>query len=405
MSERLRIFLVFSFLYILAYFYRVSMAVLSHDLAAESGLSAAQMGTLSGVFFYAFAAAQIPLGPILDGLGGKRTALLFGAMTAAGVLIFSAAHSYPLLLLGRILMGAGSASVLMGALKSFTNWFDRGEFARVSGFIIAAGNLGNVAGTSPFAAACGEFGWRSTFRAVFVLQCAALLLLLTIREGPVHSPLRPFSPAALAHDFRSILTSPLYLPLALIAFFWYACYMSVQGLWGGPYLRDAVGFSPEEAAFSLLCSSAGFLAGSLLVGRCGELLGSNARVMLWGETLLLAAMGYFFLPATTLPGKLVPGVFFLIGLFVASGVAIYPLIREHFPREIIGTALTAVNLFILLGAATLQQVMGMVIDRFDPVGGRYPESAYHVAFLLPVAGLAGALAMFRTQVVRREERR
>lgn len=403
MSERARIFLVYSSLYILAYFYRVSLAVLSRDLAAEAGLTASQLGTLSGAFFYAFAAAQIPLGPILDALGGKRTALIFGVMTAAGVLLFSLARSYPLLLVGRILMGAGSASVLMGALKTFTNWFDQAEFARVSGFVIAAGNLGNVAGTSPFAFACGEFGWRTTFLAVFVLQCIALLTLLMIREGPVPNPTRKFSPAALAHDFRRILTTPLYLPLVLIAFFWYACYMSVQGLWGGPYLRDVAGFSPDAAAFSLLCSSAGFLAGSLLVGRCSELLGSNARVMLRGETLLLVVMGYFLLPAATVPRTVVPFVFFLIGFFVASGVAIYPLIRERFPREIIGTALTAVNLFILLGAATLQQVMGIVIDRFGAAGGIYPETAYHAAFLIPMAGLACALAIFRAYVTGRGE--
>ncbi|GAB4303024.1 MAG: MFS transporter [Desulfuromonadia bacterium] len=402
MGERHRIFLVFSLLYILAYFYRVSMAVLSHDLVGETPLSAAQLGTLSGAFFYAFALAQLPLGPILDHWGGKRTVFSFGMMTMGGGLLFATSHDYFPLLLGRVLMGVGSASVLMGALKTFTNWFDQKEFGRVSGFTIAAGNLGNMAGTFPFAHACETIGWRTTFLVVLAIQGGALLSLAFIRESPIPIPPRPVTFRGVFSPFRRICTTPLYWRLALIAFFWYAAYMSVQGLWGGPYLRDAAGLSPQGAAFSLFCSSAGFLVGSLLVGKGAEKAGSNGRLMVMGESGLLLSMGYFLLPSRLFPSVLLPVILFFFGLFVASGVAIYPLIRERFPKEMIGTALTSVNLFILLGAATVQQLMGGVIDRLRGVWVDSPEPAYHAAFLIPFVGLAAAVVVFYRTVVRTE---
>jgi predicted MFS family arabinose efflux permease len=314
------------------------------------------------------------------------------------LLLFAITNTYPLIILGRVLMGAGSGSVLMGALRTLSNWYDQREFGRVSGFIIAAGNLGNIAGTSPFARACETVGWRASFLVVLVLQGVALLSLLLVRESPSPRPMKPFTLHGVLTPFRTVWSTPLSRRLALIAFFWYATYMSVQGLWGGPYLRDAAGLSPGDAARALLCSSTGFLAGSLVVGKGAEWLGSPGRVMLAGESALLLMMLYFLIPAHLVPDGVVPVIFFLIGLFVASGVAIYPLIRERFPGEMIGTALTSVNLFILLGAATMQQLMGGVIERFRTAGGGYPESAYHVAFLIPVVGLFGALMLFRRTI-------
>ena len=71
MSKRWKIFAVLALMYILAYFFRISMAVVARDLAADLTLSAAQLGTLSGVFFYIYAFVQIPLGPLLDRFGGR----------------------------------------------------------------------------------------------------------------------------------------------------------------------------------------------------------------------------------------------------------------------------------------------------------------------------------------------
>ena len=70
------------------------------------------------------------------------------------------------------------------------------------------------------------------------------------------------------------------------------------------------------------------------------------------------------------------------------------MIREMFPSGITATAMTAVNFFVLMGAATIQQLMGIIIERHLPGAAGYPPAAYHEAFLVPVAGLAAALIAF-----------
>lgn len=394
MTKRWQTFLAFALLYVLAYFYRVSLAVMAKDLAVEAHLSAAQLGTLSGSFFYAFALTQLPLGPLLDRFGGKQIALVFGLITIVGLVVFTLATSYPALLAGRILLGIGSASVLMSALRCFTHWFDLQEFGRISGFIIAIGNLGNIAGTAPLAWAMGSFGWRPTFWIIAIVQVACLLLLITlVQEAPTGIEFRNHGKASFA-GIATIVTKADYWLMAIIAFFWYANYMAVQGLWGGPYLMDVVGLTREAAGAFLLAISLGFLAGCLIIGRLAELIGSHRRTLLYGQCGMLAGMILFLGPAATIPRPLLLAALFFFGLTVASGVAIYPMIRQRFAHEITGTALTAVNFFILLGAAVMQHAMGWLIDQSPRSGSGYPPAAYHQAFLLPIGGLFLAILFF-----------
>lgn len=154
MTKRWRIFAVFAVMYLVAYFYRVSMAVIARDLAADLALDASRIGMLSGALFYAFALAQIPLGPLLDRFGGRIVVSLAGLVTVAGSFTFALAPGYGALLGGRILIGMGTACVLMGALKVFTTWFSSREYATISGLIIAVGNVGISAPRPPWP-------WRS----------------------------------------------------------------------------------------------------------------------------------------------------------------------------------------------------------------------------------------------------
>jgi hypothetical protein len=62
--------------------------------------------------------------------------------------------------------------------------------------------------------------------------------------------------------------------------------------------------------------------------------------------------------------------------------------------QIVGTALTSLNFFVLMGAATTQQVMGIIIGASGRTDAGSLPAGFHAAFLLPVAGLALALVLF-----------
>ncbi len=404
MKNRWQIFVVLALMYVLAYFFRVSMAVVAKDLARDLQLDAARLGTLSSVFFYVYAFAQIPLGPLIDRLGGRRIIILSGLLTVCGTFLFSLAPVYPATMGGRVLIGVGTASVLMASLKIFGNWFSPHEFATISGFMVALGNLGNLSATAPLALAVSRFGWRHPFLAVGIIQAVAVLLvrLLVIDSPPpgakpVADPLYATPPPhhGIIEGWRLVFTYPSFWLLGLLSFFWYGNYMVLQGLWGGPYLMDTLGLSRSAAGNILLFTSLGFIAGCLIIGRVSDrVLKSRKWTLFWGQLALLLLMTLMLGPAERLSRPLLGAAFFAIGLAVSSGVTIYPMIREMFPAGISATAMTALNFFVVIGAAAVQQVMGVVIDRFPRVAGAYPSAAYHQAFLIPIAGLAFAVFLF-----------
>ena len=404
MNRRWKIFSVLAFMYVLAYFYRVSMAVVAKDLARDLQLDAARLGNLSSLFFYVYAFVQIPLGPMIDRFGGRRIIIASGLLTVCGTVLFALAPAYPATLAGRVLMGVGTASVLMASLKIYGNWFSPHEFATISGFMVAIGNLGNLSATAPLALAVSRFGWRQPFLAVGLLQAAAVVLVYFLVSDcppadrtPEKEPLYESHPAShgIIEGWRLVMSDRSFWLLSLLAFFWYGNYMVLQGLWGGPYLMDVHRFSRAQAGNLLLFTSLGFIFGCLVVGRVSDrLLKSRKWTLVWGQLCLLALMTLMLGPAEALSAPLLAGAFFAIGVAVSTGVTIYPMIREMFPSAISATAMTALNFFVVIGAAVVQQVMGFVVGRFPHGAGSYPAAAYHQAFLIPICGLACAILLF-----------
>jgi MFS family permease len=121
---------------------------------------------------------------------------------------------------------------------------------------------------------------------------------------------------------------------------------------------------------------------------------SYKRTLLAGQLVLLLLMSAFLGWAELLPKPLLMLLFFVIGLAVSSGVMIYPIIRSMFRVQIVGTALTSLNFFVLMGAATTQQIMGLIIGSYGRTADGSPPISFHAAFLLPVICLAVTLVLF-----------
>jgi len=404
MAIRWRIFSVLAFLYVMALFFRVSMAVVARDISADFNLSATQLGMLSSVFFIVYALAQIPLGILLDRFGGKIVVCTLGVITTAGIILFALATGYHVALVGRVLLGIGTSCVLMGSLKIFTNWFTQQEFAAIAGFIMAIGNLGNLIATTPLAAAVSAFGWRSALLFVALTQvCATVLVYRVAADKPsvmeispgtdVHATLSDSISAM--EGLRSISGNHSFWLLGVLGFFYYGNFMLVQSLWGGPYLMDVFGASRSVAGNVLFCSAGGFILGCLCIGKIStNVLKSRKITLLAGQSITLALFMFLLGPAESLSPATLKLLFLAIGFFASSGITIYPMVREMFPHSIAGTAMSTLNFFVISGVAAIQLVVGIVLDQFPHASGIHSAAAYHQAFLFPFCGLAISILLF-----------
>ncbi len=397
---RWTVFATLALMYILVYFYRVSLAVVAGDISRELHLTPEQLGSLSGIMFYAYAAAQLPLGPMIDRLGSRLVISGCGVLTTLGGILFSQADTVAIAMIARVLIGIGTASVLMATFTLFSHWFSKQEFGRVSGFMVALGNLGNLVATAPLALAVGTFGWRNSFLVVGAVQAAVTLLVFCkVQDKPAgstgHEEAGSVPKTEMMAAWGEIFGTRDFWFLGVLAFSWYGNYLALQALWGGPYLMEVLHLSREAAGSMLMFTPFGFIVGSLVIDTVARrFFRSYKKTLLAGQLLLLLFMSAFLGWAEAMPLPLLAGLFFIIGLAVSSGVMVYPIIRSMFRVSIVGTALTSLNFYVLMGAAVTQQVMGVIVGAYGDAAGGISAGALHAAFIFPMACLALSLALY-----------
>ena len=158
---------------------------------------------------------------------------------------------------------------------------------------------------------------------------------------------------------------------------------------------EVLHLSREGAGSMLMFTSFGFIVGSSLIDTVARrFFKSYKKTLLAGQLALLLLMTAFMGWAEAVPQPLLAGVFFVVGLAVSSGVMIYPIIRSMFPVGIVGTALTSLNFYVLMGAAVTQQVMGVIVGSYGDTAGSISAGALHAAFMVPIAGLALSIVLY-----------
>jgi MFS family permease len=143
------IFLSFALAYFLSALVRGVTATLAPTFSAELGLNAGDLGLLAGMYFFGFAATQLPLGSALDRFGPRRVLLALIAVAVLGCAAFGLAGSFAGLTLARALIGVGVSACLMAPLTLFRHRFSAVAQLRANSWMLMTGSLGMVASTLP----------------------------------------------------------------------------------------------------------------------------------------------------------------------------------------------------------------------------------------------------------------
>lgn len=367
-------------IYIVSQFLRNSVGVIAPNLASELGLSASEIGLLASVFFFSFAAAQIPLGVALDRYGPRRCMLVCAVIAILGTLLFAQAASPVWLIVARVLMGLGSSCYLMAPLALYAKRYPPDRFATLVGLQIGLGTLGTLLATAPFAFAVALIGWRMSFVAiaVFVLV-AAVMVAMVVRERPDD---RPATRETLRESLRGTLEAtrvPSFWQVFAMQCVGYSSFVIVVGLWGGPYLTHIYGFSLTERGNMLFVTVIAQVAGSLLWGTSDRLFKSYKRPILMGQFLTATAMGL-----AAWIGVFPPWALLLWFIAIGFSTAVLSVLIAHgkslFPPEMVGRGITLMNIGTMGGVFVSQSITGFIIDLFPLASDGYALNAYRAVF-------------------------
>ena len=296
--------------YVASHFFRASNVTIGLDLMRDLAIGPEALGALTGAFFFGFAAMQIPCGFFFDRFGPRYTVVGMLIVASLGGALFTLAPSWPVLLTGRALMGAGCGVMLIGSMVVISRWFPPDRFSTLTAMVLSIGLLGNLAATTPLAWASEAVGWRAVFGAVVVFTALATIAIwLVVRDAPPGHPFlsRKVEPSGeMLRGMLEVLRNPRLKPILALNFCNYACTFTVQGLWGGAFLREVHGLSPIAAGNVLLCAVIAYQAGMLAFGPLDRRLDTRKGIAIGGTLVIIVSArdpGAVFSPAGLAAGR------------------------------------------------------------------------------------------------------
>ena len=369
-------------IHIVSQFLRNSIGVIAPDLAQDMGLGAAGIGFLASAFFLGFAGAQIPLGVAIDRWGPRISMSVSMGIAVCGVILFALAPTSELLIVARVMIGLGCASFLMGPLTIYSRWFPPERFSTLVGIQLGFSGLGVLGATAPLAYSTAMIGWRNSFLVVAVIGAAVGLFVYAIARDYPPGKERPKSSETLWQSFAAladVVRVRSFWPVFAMQFAGYATFVTVFGLWAGPYLAHVYGYSLDRRGNALLLLAATHLVANAAWGPADRLFRSYKIPAVVGASVTVASL--VWIVAVGKPSETALLVWFVVFGFFASCTAVITAHgRSLFEPAFVGRGLTLMNLGTMGGVFVMQAATGAVVGLFDAPGGNYPLDAYRAAF-------------------------
>lgn len=390
-------------IYIASQFLRNSAGVIAPDIARELSLDPAALGILSSAFFLSFAAAQIPVGAVIDRFGAKAAMLGSVGLAVAGAALFGFAETLVGLTLARILMGLGCSTFYVAPLSLYARTFAPSRFAQLTSLQLGLGSLGTVLATAPLGFAAATIGWRASFEVV--AAAVALMGVVVALAVPARRPDAAAAPRSIVQSFAGladVFRTPGVWPLFGLHLASYGAFASIIGLWGGPFLADIHGLGVEARGQVLLGMALAQVVGVLGWGALERRFRTRKRPVIVGVALtVLTLIALAAVPVLPVAG--IAALLALLGITSAYNPIMVAHGKELFAPHLVGRGITLLNIGTMGGVFLMQMATAFVIGWFDAgqPGGPYPLIAYRTTFLSLAAMLALALGYYVTAPERR----
>ncbi len=272
--------------YVISYMDRIALSLMVDPIRQDLQLSDLSISLLIGLaFVLLYTSAGIPLGRLADTWHRPRLIIFGMVLWCAATSACGLATGFTSLLVARILVGFGEATLSPASYSLIASYFPRERLALaislyMLGITFGGGLATYLVGTitslvsdvSLFGLPPGTDGWRTSFVLIGLIGVPFILLMFTVREprrGPIvtHDPAPPLR-EVIAHlrnnfaTYGALLTGYAVMAMASLGVV----------LWGPTYFIRVHGLEQAEVGtlFGIamgICGTLGLLTGGWLADR------------------------------------------------------------------------------------------------------------------------------------------
>lgn len=382
---------------------RASPGTMTTELMRDFGVISTALGVLSSAYYISYVVLQIPCGIIVDRLGTRKVITMSALLCVIGSILFAISESLYLAIIGRFLIGAGSACAFISCLKIGAEWFSPGKFALIAGLTNMMGTLGGMTSGPPFVLLVNLFDWRqATLIAAGFGAALAVLCWMIIREKPQSQPVYHdrLSLQGFLDGLISVVKQPQNWLIAIVGGLLYVPISAFCELWAIPFLMQKYDISKELASQASVMLYFGVAVGSPFAAKLADYWHSYVRVItvsVLGASLLFFSVLY--LENVSLVAMFL--LLFLIGVFSSGQILCFAAVKENVNHSISGTASGFTNAVVMMSGLIFQPLLGMLLDlgwdgTMNANGTRfYSHNAYHIAILAVPLCIATCMIFLR----------
>lgn len=369
--------------YIVENFLRSAAGALTPVLIQELGVSYGAMGFLTSAFFLIYGLMQIPAGILSDTYGPRKTIIWSTAVTVVGVFLFWISKTYMVLAIAQFLVGIGSSTFYLNAVKLMLDWFPPNKKATAVGVMSAASGVGNSMAYLGFPLVYEMYnGWRT-----FYISMGAVLLgnwvmnLFLLKDKEVPQLADKINVRGLFSSVVKVFKNPVMAPYIVA----YAIRSTnfVFSVWMTQFLIDAKGFTYLQSGQITSVGTLAAIPGCIFVAAISDNMQQRKKPLIFFSSLTFIAMAAFmFLPAGY-PLWMFAGLNSLSYIAVGYWVLFFSMVPEVVSSEESGIGLGIINAVCTLGISVISPIYGALVDS---TGSYYLSNVLVLigAFLVPV---------------------
>jgi ACS family hexuronate transporter-like MFS transporter len=351
----------------ISYFDRQTLPVAISAIQRNIPLSNQQFSYLQTAFLLAYAALYMLGGRLLDSLGTRKGFLLIMVWWSLACAMHSLAAGFTLLLLSRLLLGAGEGGAFPAATRVVAEWIEPNERSTAMGLINAGTAVGSVLAPPLIGAVLLLSGWRAVF---LFAGATGLVWVAWWSMAYRHNSMTLSSNTADARVLGSMIGWRQVVQLRNVQSFVFAKFMSDSAwyfllFWLPKYLYDARGFDIKQVSYYAWIPYAASGLGSFIGGWASSRLLHSGRSLNYARKVVLGccALGMPVVMLVSIAPVQIALVLFSIAFFCQqawSGL-IMTLPTDIFPLTVVGTVAGLIGFGGAIGGAIFGLIAGFLL--------------------------------------------
>lgn len=371
------------------FFLQLSSGEIIGGIMKTFALSAFGAGVLVSSYYYIYVLLQVPAGMLMDRYGSRGILSAGALVVGVGSLLFATSKSIYLALLGRVLMGGGSAFAFVGCLNIISIWFPVRRFALMAAIVETAGMAGAISGNFWVADVISKWGWQHCmlFSAVFS-GVLSLFLFLIVRDAPRRKNNRAVkkNSTALWQGLKLLLRKPVVWINGIYSGLSFSIVTTFTALWAIPFLEISHHIHLFKASMVDAVLYIGVAAGGPILGWLDSRTNWRRAIMIINALFAaLCLLAVIFISSLSLTAVAI--LLFFAGVGASGYVLTFAIANEVATDNNGATSIGLTNMLCVAFAPILQPLVGWLVtwmNHRDGLSDVLSQSVVHFEWAMSV---------------------